>query len=128
MTGVAEFLDHLSTRGLPRAVATNSHTVNARRKLGEAGIAHHFDPGHVVGFDLVPAPKPAPDVFVDAARRLGVDPRRCLAFEDSDTGVVAALAAGMTVVQVPDMRPAGTRDAHHLAETLLDGARAAGIL
>jgi HAD superfamily hydrolase (TIGR01509 family) len=128
MTGVAEFLDHLSTRGLPRAVATNSHTANARRKLGEAGIAHHFDPGHVVGFDLVPAPKPAPDVFVDAARRLGVDPRRCLAFEDSDTGVTAALAAGMTVVQVPDMRPAGTRDAHHLAETLLDGARAAGIL
>lgn len=128
MSGVADMLDHLSSRGLPRAVATNSHTVNARRKLGEAGIAHHFDPDHVVGFDLVPAPKPAPDVFLAAAHRLGADPSRCIAFEDSDTGVAAALAAGMTVVQVPDMKPAGTRDAHHLAETLLDGARAAGLI
>jgi HAD superfamily hydrolase (TIGR01509 family) len=128
MTGAADMLDRLSALGLPRAVATNSHTVNARRKLGEAGIAHHFDPGHVVGFDLVPAPKPAPDVFLAAAHRLGAEPARCLAFEDSDTGVAAALAAGMTVVQVPDMRPAGTRDAHHLAETLLDGARAAGLI
>ncbi len=105
----------------------NSATDSARRKLGEAGIAHHFHHDHVVGFDAVARPKPSPDVFLAAAQRLGVDPKDCVAFEDSDPGVAAALAAGMTVVQVPDMRPAATREAHHLAETLLAGARAAGF-
>lgn len=128
MAGVDQVLSHLSGRNLPRAVATNSGTESARRKLGEAGIAHHFRDEHVVGFDLVARPKPSPDVFLAAADRLGVAPARCLAFEDSDTGVIAALAAGMTVVQVPDMHPAGTRDAHHLAQSMIEGARAAGLI
>ena len=128
MQGVTALLHHIAVRGLPRAVATNSHTESARQKLSKAGIAHHFDPDHIVGFDAVPNPKPAPDVFLTAAARLGADPAGCVAFEDSDTGVAAALAAGMTVVQIPDMRPAGNRDAHHLAETILDGARACGLI
>lgn len=128
MAGVEYILTHLSDRNLLRAVATNSYTEGARRKLGEAGIAHHFQHDHIVGFDLVARPKPHPDVFLAAADRLGVDPASCLVFEDSDTGVVAAIAAGMTVVQIPDMHPAGTRNAHHLAETMIDGARAAGLI
>ena len=51
----------------------------------------------------VAAPKPAPDVYLLAASKLGVAPARCLVLEDSPTGVRAALAAGMTPVQVPDM-------------------------
>ena len=51
----------------------------------------------------VARPKPAPDVYLLAARRLGVDPAQCLVLEDSPTGVRAALAAGMTPVQVPDL-------------------------
>lgn len=128
MSGVDDLLTQLSSRNVPRAVATNSATENAHRKLGEAGIAHHFDVAHIIGFDAVPNPKPAPDVFLTAARRLGVAPERCVAFEDSDTGVAAALAAGMTVVQIPDMHPAGTRDAHHLADSILAGARACGLI
>ncbi|MCX7889420.1 MAG: HAD family phosphatase [Rhodobacteraceae bacterium] len=128
MAGVAELLDHLHRRDIPRAVGTNSLTASALRKLGQAGIAARFDPAHVVGYDAVGRPKPAPDVFLEAARRLGADPARCVVFEDSDPGVAAALAAGMTVVQIPDMKPPATRDAHHLAATMIEGARWAGLL
>lgn len=111
--------------GLPCAVATNSATATALGKLESAGIARHF--AHVVGYDAVARPKPAPDVFAEAARRLGAAPGRCIAFEDSDTGVAAALAAGMHVVQVPDLQASGRAGAHHLAPSLVDGARRAGL-
>ncbi|WP_343080804.1 HAD family phosphatase [Ostreiculturibacter nitratireducens] len=128
MAGVEVLLADLARRGLPRAVATNSATASAVRKLRAAGLHGHFDMAHVVGFDAVPRAKPAPDLFVEAARRLGAAPSTCIAFEDSDTGTAAALAAGMTVVQIPDISPARTRRAHHLAESLLEGARAAGLI
>lgn len=125
--GVADLLAALNARALPQAVATNSSTAGARKKLVSAGLGAHFGE-HVVGYDAVPAPKPAPDVYLAAAHRLGVAPEACVAFEDSDTGVAAALAAGMTVVHVPDMAPPGRDDAHHMAETILDGARACGLI
>jgi beta-phosphoglucomutase-like phosphatase (HAD superfamily) len=56
----------------------------------------------VVSSDDVPAGKPAPDVFLEAARRLGVPPERCLVVEDSLNGVLAGRAAGMTVVLIPN--------------------------
>lgn len=49
--------------------------------------------------------KPAPDIFLEAARRLGIEPARCLVLEDSYNGVRAGVAAGMTTVMVPDMLP-----------------------
>ena len=128
MPGVAALLDTLALRGLPRAVATNSATRAAQRKLTQAGLAHHFANAHVVGFDAVERPKPAADVYLMAAARLGVAPADCVAFEDSAPGVAAALAAGMTVVHVPDMLPAGPGAAHHLAGSILDGARACGLI
>lgn len=125
--GAGALLAGLAERGLPCAVATNSRTPNALRKLEGAGLLGHFGAGAVVGVDDVARPKPAPDLFLEAARRLAADPARCLAFEDSDTGVAAALAAGMRVVQVPDMLPSRTNAAHVMAESLLDGARRAGL-
>ena len=124
MPGVADLLDQISH--LPRAVATNSATKRAMSKLKGAGLDHHFDA--IIGYDLVARPKPAPDVFLEAAARLGVEPQHCLAFEDSDPGVASALAAGMTVVQVPDQHHSGRAGAHHLAASLLEGATAAGLL
>ncbi len=128
MPGVEALLGELERRGMPRAVATNSATGSARRKLRAAGLAARFAEAHVVGFDVVARPKPAADVYLEAAARLGVPPAACVAFEDSDPGVAAALAAGMTVVHVPDMAPARRRDAHHLADSILDGARACGLI
>lgn len=115
--GVAAILDALDAINLPRAVATNSQTEGATWKIGKAGLTGRFDA--IVGVDQVGAAKPAPDVYLEAARQLGIDPARCLAFEDSDLGVKAALAAGMTVVQIPDMTPSVDRLAHFQAEDLV---------
>ncbi len=111
---------------LPKALATSSQRASAHRKLAVTGLARHFP--HVVTFDDVTRPKPAPEPYLAAAALLGVDPAACLAFEDSDTGAEAAHRAGMTVVQVPDLAPTQGRFAHHVAPDLLAGARAAGII
>ncbi len=88
-------------RGLvPLAVASNTPAWLVRVALGGAGLLDCFT---VVasGADLGRG-KPFPDVWLDACRRLGVEPGSCLAFEDSPTGVRSAVAAGLTVIGVPD--------------------------
>jgi len=124
--GVTDLLDQLAGLGLPRAVATSSDRASATRKLAETGLARHF--ATVVTFDCVTRPKPEPEAFLLAARRLGADPARCIAFEDSDIGSKAARAAGMLVVQVPDLATTTGPHAHHLAPDLLAGARMAGLI
>ena len=99
--GIVDLLDWLVARGIPRAVATSTRRPLAIRKLAAAGLLPYFDA--VATSSDVAAPKPAPDVYLLAASKLGVAPARCLVLEDSPTGVRAALAAGMTPVQVPDM-------------------------
>ena len=126
--GVGDLLDHLDGLALPRAVATNSRTEWAVTNLDRAGIGARFDRALLFGCDRADAPKPAPDLFLLAARALRLPPDRCLVFEDSDTGVAAALAAGMTVVQVPDQTAPATRQAHLVAPSLIDGARAIGLI
>ncbi|MEZ5756076.1 MAG: HAD family phosphatase [Paracoccaceae bacterium] len=115
-----EMLDH------PLGLVTSTGRQGAHHKLGLAGIAHHFQT--VITFDDVREPKPAAEPYLLAARTLGVDPARCLVFEDSDIGAEAAHRAGCTVVQVPDVAPTEGRFARHLAQDLLSGARAAGII
>ena len=99
--GIVELLRLLVARGIPRAVATSTRRPLAIAKLRAAGLLDYFDA--VCTSSDVARPKPAPDVYLLAAERLGVEPARCLVLEDSPTGVRAALAAGMTPVQVPDM-------------------------
>lgn len=126
--GVVTLLDHLDRQRLPRAVATNSRTDWAVTNLARAGLAGRFETRFLFGRDRVDAPKPAPDLFLLAARALGQRPSDCLVFEDSDTGVAAALAAGMTVVQVPDQRPPATDEAHLVAPSLMEGALGIGLI
>lgn len=126
--GARDLLDHLTGNGTPIAVATNSKTDPAKHHLKTAGIDHYFGAPRILGRDLVTTPKPAPDLFLYAADVLGTDPTHCLVFEDSDAGTIGARAAGMHVVQIPDMRPAGTDDAHLITDSLLSGARHYGIL
>jgi HAD superfamily hydrolase (TIGR01509 family) len=119
-------LDLLTARLRPMALVTSSGRHEAHRKLAKVGIADHFDV--VITLDDVTAPKPSPAPYLLAAERLGVDPTRCLVFEDSETGAEAAHRAGCFVVQVPDVAPSTGRWAHHLADDLLAGARLAGLL
>lgn len=116
----------LSAFEIPRALVTSSGRPGAHHKMGLAGIAGAF--AHVVTLNDVNAPKPAPDPYLLAAQLLGVDPARCLVFEDSETGAESAHRAGCVVVQVPDILPSQGRWAHHLAPDLLTGARMAGLL
>lgn len=99
--GIVALLELLAAHDVPRAVATSTRSPLAQRKLAAAGLLAHFDV--VCTSSDVAAPKPAPDVYLLAAERLGVAPAQCLVLEDSPTGVRAALAAGMTAIQVPDL-------------------------
>jgi HAD superfamily hydrolase (TIGR01509 family) len=102
MPGVHAVLDRLDALGMPRAVATSSRSANAMRKLQVSGLDTRIP--IVVSSDLVAMGKPAPDIYLAAARRLNVAPGLCLAVEDADDGVNAAYRAGMQVVMVPDLK------------------------
>jgi HAD superfamily hydrolase (TIGR01509 family) len=101
--GVLALLDWLDAAGIPQAIATSTLAAGADEKLALAGLRERF-PVVVTG-EQVPRSKPAPDIFLEAACRLGVSPEHCVAFEDSDLGLEAALAAGMRAVAVPDLKP-----------------------
>jgi len=102
-TGLLELLAFLDSRRLPVAVATSSHTVAAESSLRSAGVRDRFE--IVVTGDQVARGKPAPDIYLEAARRLEAAPGECVALEDSDNGVHAAHAAGMITMMVPDLKP-----------------------
>jgi HAD superfamily hydrolase (TIGR01509 family) len=99
--GAIALLDRLDARGIPKALATSSPREIATRCLG--ALASRFA-AFAFG-DEVEQSKPAPDLFLLAAKRLRVEPAHCLVLEDSEAGVRAARAAGMDVIIVPDIIP-----------------------
>ena len=101
--GVHELLEWLEANSIPRAVATSTRRERARSKLERTALLPRFH--DVVGGDEVARGKPAPDIYVEAARRLGKDVASCVALEDSEPGIRAALAAGVTPIMVPDLHP-----------------------
>lgn len=105
--GAVDLTRRLHAAGLPLAVASNSPVDYVRRVLRAIGIGIYLQTA--IGCDLVPRPKPFPDVYLGACSRLNVDPFRCLAVEDSAVGLQAALAAGMSVAwihaPIPDLPP-----------------------
>ena len=101
--GLNELLQWLEDNSIPRAVATSTRRERARAKLERAALLPRFH--DIVGGDEIPRGKPAPDIYVEAARRLGTNAGVCIALEDSEPGIRAALAAGMTAIMVPDLHP-----------------------
>ena len=97
--GAVDLVEALVTAGVPIALASNSRRPFVDLVLGSSGLARHF--AVVVAGDEVANPKPAPDLYLLACERLGVEPTASVALEDSPTGVAAARAAGLTVIGVP---------------------------
>lgn len=95
--GAPELLERLRAARLPLAVATGSSVNRMGRTLALSGLEAAFD-GHTYSADLVANGKPAPDIFLLAAARLGQPPERCLVVEDSPHGIRGARAAGMRAV------------------------------
>jgi HAD superfamily hydrolase (TIGR01509 family) len=98
------------------ASSSNRHVIDLVLEL--AGIADDFEA--TVSSEEVGAGKPAPDVYLEAARRLGVDPRGCAAIEDSANGLRSAREAGMAVIAVPNRDFPPDPDALELADLVLD--------
>jgi HAD superfamily hydrolase (TIGR01509 family) len=90
---------------IPMAVASGGIQVHINAVLTHLGIRHLFQA--VVTSEDVARQKPAPDIFLEAARRLGVDPQFCRAYEDTDIGLEAIRAAGMEAVDVRPLRKQG---------------------
>jgi HAD superfamily hydrolase (TIGR01509 family) len=99
-------------------LASSSNRPLIELVLQKAGIADLFEA--TVSSEEVEQGKPAPDVFLEAARRLSVAPERCAAIEDSGNGIRAAHAAGMRVIAIPNRRYAPPAEALALADVLLD--------
>jgi len=119
MIGARELLERLRERGTPIGLVSNSPLRFVQRSIEIVGFEGLFDV--VLSAHEVAAPKPAPDPYLEACRRLGVEPGpSVVALEDSPTGVAAAKAAGLTVIGVPSIEGIALEEAHHLAESLLD--------
>jgi len=101
--GVHELLDWLDAEDIARWVATSTHRDRAAAQLQSLGLLRRF--AGVVGGNEVAHGKPAPDIFVEAAARLGATPVHCVVLEDSEPGVRAAIAAGIAPIMVPDLHP-----------------------
>lgn len=102
--GARRLLGRLRDAGIPCAVASSTARAEVERRLAATELLPHFRA--VCGGDEVAHGKPRPDLYLLAASRLAIEPQRCLAFEDSNFGAQAAIAAALSVIVVPDLKPA----------------------
>lgn len=108
-------------RGWTLGLASSANRVIIELVLGLAGMDSYF--AACVSSEEVPRGKPAPDVYLEAARRLGISPRSCAAVEDSSNGLQSAAAAGMVVVAVPNREFPPSGDTLTLADVVLGSLR-----
>ena len=119
--GATQAVERLAERW-PLAIASSSNRPLIDLVLELAGLAARFRA--TVSSEEVPRGKPAPDVYLEAARRLGVAPERCAAIEDSTNGLRAAAGAGMRVVAVPNPSYPPDPDALAQADSVVESVRA----
>jgi HAD superfamily hydrolase (TIGR01509 family) len=113
--GVLRLLSELKSQGVPCAMVTMSYL-----NLAEA-VARQLPPGTfdtLVTGDVLERGKPDPEAYLTAAARLGVDPSRCVAIEDSPPGIASAEAAGCVVLAVPNQVPIATAESRTLVSDL----------
>ena len=114
--GAVSAVERLAARW-PLGLASSSNRELIDLVLGLSGLAQCFKA--TVSSEEVPRGKPAPDVYLEAARRLGVAPNRCAAVEDSENGIRSAKAAGMRVLAIPNPVYPPADDALALADDVL---------
>ena len=118
--GIHELLAYLKEHGIKTAIATSSPMERTLLYLGSVGLQDSFD--ELVSGYMVEKGKPEPDIYLYAARKLGVKPEECMVLEDSPAGILAAHRAGCLPVMVPD------QDEPDEETTKLLYARAEGLL
>ena len=123
--GAVELVRELAEAGVPIGVASNSPRAIVDRAIAYSALDVTF--GVVLGGDDVPNPKPAPDVYLHAARHLGAEPHQAVALEDSPPGVASARAAGLHVIGVPSFPGVTLDEAHVVASSLDDPAVRAAV-
>lgn len=101
--GCREILASLHARGIPMAIGSSGRRAQIESNLSVSGLTSYFSA--IASGDEVLHGKPAPDIFLLAAKRLGVSPADCYVFEDSPNGIRAAHAAGMKPILIPDLMP-----------------------
>ncbi|WP_326729799.1 HAD family hydrolase [Streptomyces phaeochromogenes] len=106
VAGAVEVLEKLAADGVPYCVASSGSHERIRVGHRKTGLDRWFDDGRIFSSQDVGRGKPAPDLFLHAAERMGVPPEKCLVVEDSPLGVRAAVAAGMDVYGFTAMTPA----------------------
>ena len=115
--GADEVVEHLAARW-PLAVASSSNRELIDLVLEESGLGRLFRA--TVSSEEVPRGKPSPDVYLEAARRLGAEPTRCAAVEDSENGIHSAKAAGMRTIAVPNPQYPPADHALDAADVILE--------
>jgi HAD superfamily hydrolase (TIGR01509 family) len=128
--GAIELLARLGGAGIPLAVASNSERVFLERTLSGAGLLAAGLFSTTVAAGDIEHPKPAPDIYLEACRRLGAEPGACVALEDSPIGVASASAAGLFVIAVPYLPGTPMPGSDLVVESLADPqvAQALGLL
>ncbi len=101
--GITPLLDYLKEHNIPAAVATATDYERTEDYLTKAGLFGRFD--KIICASMVECGKPMPDIYIYAAKQLGLEANECAALEDSPNGVKSACAAGCVTVMVPDLTP-----------------------
>lgn len=104
LPGVVALLDSLAGAGIPVSLGSSTSRKNIEVCFSATGLASYFGPNYT-GAEDVSRGKPAPDVFLEAARKIDREPANCLVIEDAHVGIEAALAAGMRALAVTTTHP-----------------------
>lgn len=100
--GLHEIFDYCKSQGFLLAIASNSPKTQIEKNLEQVGLRDAVS--YIVSGESIEKGKPHPDIFLDAARNLGLDPEECYVIEDSFNGIRAGHAAGCTTIMIPDQK------------------------
>ncbi len=116
-TGVFELLDFLKGSGKKIALATSTRRESVMHQLKHAGVLEYFE--EIVTGDMVSNSKPHPEIYLKSCEKIGVDPHRAFAIEDSYNGIRSAHAGGLHPIMVPDLLPAD-EEMKELSEAVIE--------